>query len=278
MKAIKLSNLIQRILSGALFVVLIVGSIIWSQYAFVAIFAVVTGLTVREFHRLTNRSPEIAVNQWIAIIGGIILFTTSFLHAANIIRYPIFSVYGLYIIVILVVELYLKRSNPIHNWAYFILGQIIIALPFSLLNFIAFIDGASYKPLLLLSVFVIIWVNDIGAYSTGMTFGKHRLFERISPKKSWEGFIGGAILALGAGVGLSYIIPEISLIKWLIFAAIIVLFGTFGDLMESLLKRTIHVKDSGNMMPGHGGLLDRFDSMLLSAPAIFIYLSLIFIS
>jgi phosphatidate cytidylyltransferase len=170
--------------------------------------------------------------------------------------------------------LYREKANPLHNWAYFILGQMYVALPFSLLNFILFIDG--WQPIVLLSVFVTIWVNDTGAYLFGVTLGKHRLFERISPKKSWEGFFGGAAMALASGYVFSLLIPQISLINWLFFSEIIVIFGTFGDLIESLMKRTVNMKDSGNIIPGHGGLLDRFDSMLLAAPVIFIYLSFLF--
>jgi phosphatidate cytidylyltransferase len=133
-----------------------------------------------------------------------------------------------------------------------------------------------FQPYILLALFITIWVNDTGAYLVGITLGKHRLFERISPKKSWEGFFGGAIFALISGYVFSLLITEINLIEWLIFSEIVVVFGTFGDLIESLIKRTVHVKDSGNLIPGHGGLLDRFDSLLLAAPAIFIYLSILF--
>jgi len=119
-------------------------------------------------------------------------------------------------------------------------------------------------------------VNDTGAYLIGVTFGKHRLFERISPKKSWEGFVGGAIAAFVSGYVFSIYMPQISLINWIVFSEIIVIFGTFGDLMESMLKRTLEVKDSGNVIPGHGGLLDRFDSMLLAGPVVFIYLSFLY--
>ena len=180
----------------------------------------------------------------------------------------------MYSVVILFHKLYAKKNNPIHNWAYFILGQVFIALPFSLLNYIIFIKD--FQPIILLAVFATIWVNDTGAYLVGVTFGKHRLFERISPKKSWEGFIGGVLFALLSGYTFSRFIPEISLLNWFIFSEIIVIFGTFGDLTESLLKRTLDVKDSGDVIPGHGGLLDRFDSMLLAAPAVYIFLSLLF--
>lgn len=263
-----------RTLSGFFFVVIIVGSIWVSPYTYAIAFAIIAAWTVFEFHKLTNKLSEIEVLPFLSIIGTIILFTTSFLYASQLLNYPGYSVYGLYVVLVLIVELYRKKENPIHNWAYFLLGQVIIALPFALLNFILYIE--SYQPLLLIAVFAMIWINDTGAYLVGITFGKNRLFERISPKKSWEGFFGGAITTLISGYVFSSFIPEISLIEWLIFAEIVVVFGTFGDLLESLMKRTVHVKDSGDVIPGHGGLLDRFDSMLLVAPAIFIYLSFLF--
>lgn len=269
-----MNNFVKRTLSGFFFIALVIGSILYSQYSFAFIFALISGWAVREFHTLSNKQNDVNVNLWVALTGSILLFSTSFLYASGIWRYPVFSIYGFYIVLVLISELYSQKSNPLHNWAYFILGQIFVALPFSLLNFILFID--SWQPLLLLSVFVTIWVNDTGAYLIGVSFGKHRLFERISPKKSWEGFFGGAVAALISGYLFSIYIPQISLLNWLIFSEIIVIFGTFGDLIESLMKRTVNVKDSGNVIPGHGGLLDRFDSMLLAAPVIFIYLSFLF--
>ncbi|MGC3978758.1 MAG: phosphatidate cytidylyltransferase [Paludibacteraceae bacterium] len=159
------------------------------------------------------------------------------------------------------------------NWAYFILGQVLIALPFAMLNNILYVKD--YQPIILLAVFISIWINDTGAYCTGMLFGKHKLFERVSPKKTWEGFVGGAAFALFSGYIFSRFITELSLLQWFIFSEIVVIFGTLGDLSESLLKRTLGVKDSGNLIPGHGGLLDRFDSMMLAAPVVYIFLSII---
>lgn len=269
-----MSNFLKRTLSGFLFVVIVVGSIFLSPYTFALTFAIISAWTIFEFHKLTNKQSEVEVISLLSIVGSIILFMTSFFYASGTISYPVYSVYGLYVVLVLVIELYRKKNNPIHNWAYFLFGQIIIALPFSLLNYILYIE--TYHPLLLIAMFSTIWINDTGAYVFGITLGKHRLFERISPKKSWEGFIGGAITALISGYIFSLFIPEISLISWLIFSEIVVIFGTFGDLLESLMKRTVQVKDSGDVIPGHGGLLDRFDSMLLVAPAIFIYLSFLF--
>jgi phosphatidate cytidylyltransferase len=269
-----MNNFLQRTLSGFLFVLIIVGSILWSPYSFAVVFTLITGWTVFEFHKLTNQQQEVEAMTTMSVAGAVLLFVISFLFASGAIQYPGYSIYGLYIVLMLVIELYRRKTNPLHNWAYFLLGQVIIALPFSLLSFILFIE--SYNPIILIAVFVTIWVNDTGAYLVGMTFGKHRLFERVSPKKSWEGFVGGALAALISGYVFSLFITEINLWQWLIFSEIVVVFGTFGDLLESLLKRTVNVKDSGDVIPGHGGLLDRFDSMLLAAPAIFIFLSFIF--
>lgn len=268
-----MSNFLKRTLSGAIFVILIVASILINQYTFAALFAVITALALHEFHKITNQKKQVEVNPFVAITGGLILFLSSFLVSAGILPGQAYLLYGLYVICVVLAELYRKKEQPVNNWAYLFLGQLFIALPFSLLNYILLVP--EYQPLILLAVFVTIWVNDTGAYLTGITIGKHRLFERISPKKSWEGFIGGAIFALASGYVFSLFIPELSRLQWFIFSEIVVVFGTFGDLSESLLKRTLQIKDSGNIIPGHGGILDRFDSMLLAAPAIFIYLQIL---
>jgi phosphatidate cytidylyltransferase len=269
-----MNNFVKRTLSGFIYVALIIGSILLSQYTFAAFFALICGLAVHEFHKLTNLQSAVDVNSEIAFVGGILLFFCAFVYKSGVLPYTVFSVYGFYVILILVLELYRKKSNPLNNWAYFIMGQFFVALPFTLLNYIIFIED--YQPIILLAVFITIWINDTGAYLVGVTLGKHRLFERISPKKSWEGFVGGAIAAILSGYVFSLLIPRISLFNWLIFSEIIVVFGTFGDLIESLMKRTVNVKDSGKIIPGHGGLLDRFDSMLLAAPVIYVYLSFLF--
>jgi len=269
-----MNNFVKRTLSGFFFIALIISSILLSRFTFAPVFALISGYAVYEFHKLSNQQPAIQVNYWLAIFGSVLLFLCSYVTASGMYHGLVYAIYGFYIVVVLILELYRKKINPLNNWAYFILGQLLIALPFALLNYILFID--KWQPLLLLSVFVTIWVNDTGAYLIGVTFGKHRLFERISPKKSWEGFVGGALAALLSGYIFSLFMPQISLINWFVFSEIIVIFGTFGDLIESLMKRTVNVKDSGNVIPGHGGLLDRFDSMLLAAPVVLIFLSVLF--
>lgn len=176
-------------------------------------------------------------------------------------------------------ELYLKKENPVLNWAYSMLSQLYIGLPFALLNVLAFhndpsseYSSVSYNPILPLSIFIFLWLSDTGAYCIGSLIGKHRLFERISPKKSWEGSIGGGIVAIGSSFILAHYFPFMSMWQWAGLALVVVVFGTWGDLTESLLKRQLHVKDSGTILPGHGGMLDRFDSSLMAIPAAVVYL------
>ena len=160
------------------------------------------------------------------------------------------------------------------------MSQMYIALPFAPLNVLAFhtnVTGSAseYNPILPLSIFIFNWVNDTGAYCTGVLFGKHRLFERISPKKSWEGSIGGAVFCVIAAFVMAHFFPFLSLGVWVGLGLVIVVFGTWGDLTESLLKRTLGIKDSGNILPGHGGMLDRFDSSLMAIPAAVVYFYII---
>jgi phosphatidate cytidylyltransferase len=174
-----------------------------------------------------------------------------------------------------IAELYTKAPNPINNWAYTMLSQMYIALPFAMVNVLAFRgvgNGVVYNYLAPLSIFVFLWTNDTGAYCIGSLIGKHRLFERISPKKSWEGSIGGGVVAIGVSFILAHYFPFMSMMEWAGLALVVVIFGTWGDLTESLLKRQLHVKDSGNILPGHGGMLDRFDSSLMAIPAAVVYL------
>ena len=183
----------------------------------------------------------------------------------------------LLLLYLMISELYLKKANPMLNWAYSMLSQLYIGLPFALLNVLAFhndpeYSSVSYNPILPLSIFIFLWLSDTGAYCVGSLIGKHRLFERISPKKSWEGSIGGGVVAIGASFILAHYFTIMSMWEWAGLALVVVIFGTWGDLTESLLKRQLHVKDSGTILPGHGGMLDRFDSALMAIPAAVFYL------
>lgn len=274
-----MSNLITRAITGILFVIVLVGSILLSPYTFILVFSLVCGFMLVEFYKLMNAHQGVNINVWTNMIGGLLLFLGSAVYSNGWEGKICYIPYLAYLLYLFIHELYGKKPEPIRNWAYALLGQIYIALPLSLLNLIAFldIDGTTrYRPLLLLGLFVFIWLNDTGAYVVGSRIGKRRLFERISPKKSWEGFFGGIVFSLAGGFIFSLFMKDISLVHWLVMALIVSIFSTWGDLSESLLKRTIGVKDSGTKLPGHGGFLDRFDSVLLACPAVVIYFELIF--
>lgn len=273
----KLPNIVVRVLAGVVFVSLLIGGILINEYTFISIFSIVTGLALYEFYGLMNKTGRGPVSKWANSIGGIILFLASYLFFSHNALVG-FVVYALYVSIVFISELYLKKSDPIRSLSYVILGQVYIAFPFSLVNYMAFPYEAAigeYSYVYILAIFVFIWVNDSFAYLSGMMLGKHRLFERISPKKSWEGFIGGVVFAVISSVIYAHFFSFLTLAQWIGFAVVVVVFGTWGDLIESLMKRTLGVKDSGNMIPGHGGILDRFDSTILAIPAVFIYLELL---
>ena len=177
----------------------------------------------------------------------------------------------LFIFLIFIFELFRKKENPLKNIAFTFLGIIYVAFPLSLLNYINILSG-KYNYQLLFGIFFILWCNDAGAYIVGSLIGKHKLFPRVSPGKSWEGSIGGALISYGIIFIISGWYTSITFMNWLAIATILIIIGTLGDLVESLFKRSVNVKDSGSLLPGHGGILDRFDSLLMSVPFIFAYL------
>lgn len=272
------NNFIQRTITGALFVAVLVGCILYDPLTFGALFVIISALTVREFGHLLNQTEGVSINKTITMLGGAYLFLAVMgfcIDAAG--GSKIFIPYLLLVLYLMISELYLKKQNPMLNWAYSMLSQLYIALPFAMLNILAFqndptTSSVSYNPILPLSIFIFIWLNDSGAYCVGSLIGKHRLFERISPKKSWEGSIGGGVLAIASSFVLAHYFPFMPMMEWAGLALVVVVFGTWGDLTESLLKRQLKIKDSGNILPGHGGVLDRFDSALMAIPAAVVYL------
>ena len=273
-----LKNLIIRALTGILFVAVLVGAICYKPVSFLIVFGLITWLTLWEFYGLIKHYEKATLKRAISSFGGVYLFVATFMYANQISDGIVFLPYILFLMYTLVAELYSKAPNPINDWSFTMFAQVYCAGTFSMLNFLAttpIVEGpVVYSPLFVLAVFVFIWLNDTGAYLFGTLFGKRRLFERISPKKSWEGFFGGMIVALAASQALAWYVPEVSWYNWLGLALTVVVFGTWGDLVESLLKRTLGVKDSGKMLPGHGGMLDRFDSLMLAAPTAYIYIRL----
>jgi phosphatidate cytidylyltransferase len=272
-----MKNLYLRGLTGFLYVALITGSIMLSQYTFAGLFSIIVFFCLKEFYGLINSLHKVNIHP-VHSLGGVLLFISVNLYVSGMLSPAIFAVYLLYQLILLVSGLYTKQADPLAHTAYIFLGQCYIAIPFALLNFLAFpacLSGASYYPLFLLSLFVFIWVNDTGAFAIGMLFGKHRLFPRISPKKSWEGFFGGLFFTVASSFIFAHYEPLISYYHWAGIAVLVAVFGTFGDLVESLIKRTIGIKDSGNALPGHGGFLDRLDSLLLAVYAPLLYMIVI---
>ena len=279
-----MKKLFVRTVTGMVYVAVIVLAMTLHPYAYLTLFMLVVGLSLHEFHTLIWHNngteaytlhPPKNFSRWLEIAGGIYLFAASFFYANGRMSEIIYAPYLLFLIFILIAGLYHKRENPVNRWAMTLFLQFYCAGLFSMLNFVMFdpVDK-TYHPYYGLLIFIFIWLNDTGAYIVGTAFGKRRLFPRVSPMKSWEGFAGGLVIAWIAALALAGSYPEVSWYHWMAFATMIVVFGTWGDLVESLIKRTYGVKDSGILLPGHGGILDRFDSMMLATPAIWLYLRL----
>ena len=276
-----MKNFIIRTITGIIFVAAVVASFLRPE-AMVLLFSIVTGLTIWEFTGLVNERPGVTVNRFICTVAGVYFFFAMTYFCSDIYsgtaKSVVFIPYLVTVIYLLVAELYAKQTDPINNWAYTMLSQMYIALPFSLLNVLAFTSTpngeVAFNMLLPLSVFVFLWMNDSGAYCFGSLLGRHKLFPRISPGKSWEGSIGGELVVLAVAYAISYYVDNglLTMPQWLGLGLVVVVFGTWGDLVESLFKRTLGIKDSGNILPGHGGMLDRFDSSLLAIPAAVVYL------
>ena len=274
-----MKNFITRTITGVLFVAVLVGCFL-NATAMIVLFALITGLTLWEYSGLVNQWDDIQVNRFISVVAGVYLFLAMAGYCIHIATGSVFIPYLITVLYLIISELFTQAPNPINNWAYTMLGQMYIALPLSTINILAFqtqtTQEVGYNYLLPLSIFIFLWVNDTGAYCTGSLFGKHKLFPRVSPGKSWEGSIGGAVLVIVAAAIIGYLTDgnanSISIPIWMGLGLVVVVFGTLGDLVESLFKRTIGIKDSGNILPGHGGMLDRFDSSLMAIPASVIYI------
>lgn len=277
-----MNNLITRTITGIVYVVVMVLGMMRPD-TIILLFALITGLTMWEYTGLVNDIDGVRVNRFISTIAGVYLVVAVALWRIGMVDFRVFLPYILTIVYMFVEELYLKQKNPINDWAYTMLGQMYVALPFSLIFFLAFqidaMNNASFEMLVPLCLFVFLWANDTGAYCTGSLLGRHKLFPRISPGKTWEGSVGGAVLVLIVAGAVGYFANKdmnnphlLSIAEWMGLGLVVVVFGTWGDLVESLFKRTLGIKDSGNILPGHGGMLDRFDSSLLAIPAAVMYL------
>ena len=271
-----MSNFWQRTLSGTVYVALVVASILVHPAFFGLLFMVITSLAVREYHHLMQSYNGLTV---CATGAAALLFGESYFYfSEEELSVLLVGGFVFFTMAAMLLELFRNPTTPIRNWGNLWTSLMMIALPFSLMNGILF-----YNKYVLLALFITIWVNDSGAYCVGSLMakrkgGNHKMFPRVSPGKSWEGLVGGIVFALLAGY-IFYLVgwtdtmhlTACPLVDSLLFALVVAVFGTLGDLMESLFKRTIGVKDSGRFLPGHGGVLDRFDSLLLATPAVYFF-------
>ncbi len=272
-----MNNFTQRAITGLTFAFVMTAGILFSPWTFVFLFFIIAGLGLIEFYRLVESdhiSPQVIPGIIISQLLILLMTVTQWQqqnHGWMMLVFPLIAL-------IFIIELFRKKSFPFQNIAMTIAGIIYLSLPVMLMIKIAFGftpgDDDNYHGEIIMGFILILWASDTGAYMIGSWLGKHRLFERISPKKSWEGFFGGFLLSMFASWVVSKWFPDLEFDEWIIISVIIVITGTFGDLVESMLKRSSGVKDSGNLLPGHGGILDRFDGLLLSVPFVFFYLSL----
>lgn len=268
-----MKSLIQRAITGIILVLIIIISVSWNAYSFIALVLVINLFSILEFYRLLS-SAEILPRKTVGVILSLSLLITCMLAVSGkgdwkilLINIPV--AFGVFI-----AELYKRAKYPFHNLALTFLAIICITVPLCFFSFIAFLPIGIYDYRIILGYFFILWASDSGAYVIGSNFGKHPLFKRISPKKTWEGSIGGVGSAILIAWINAYFFTILDLREWMIIAVIIVITGTFGDFIKSLLKRSLSLKDSGSILPGHGGMLDRFDTLFGSAAFVFCYLIL----
>ncbi|MEY1638381.1 phosphatidate cytidylyltransferase [Tenuifilum osseticum] len=274
-----MSEFLKRTISGLLFVIVLVGAIYIGHITFFILFLAITTATMLEFYHLGLKA-KLRPQSLLGVFIGMAFFIWSYFYSSG--RIEQLTLYGFVplLVSIFVVELYRHQQKPMQNIALTLLGIFYIALPFSLMNFIT-INGSSYSmdynPNILLGILFLVWANDTGAYVVGVSMGKHKMIPRISPKKSWEGFVGGIATTLLVAWVIAMFFDEVSLKHWLAIGLITALMAVLGDLVESMFKRSIGVKDSGKFLPGHGGLLDRFDALLMVLPMVYVYLEVMMI-
>lgn len=293
-----------RTFSGIAFIIIVIGSFIFGALSFLLLFSLLTIVIEVEFYNIAKKmgvKPQM-IN---GIFVSLVLFFMVALNALGIIGSQIMFLIMPLVFLIYIFEIFQKNKNAFTNITYTIIGIIYIALPFTFMNYVVFspvspVSGdtvvsfnhlfnenlhaslftlgkktISFDPSYMIAFLSLIWINDTFAYLVGLTLGRNPLVPYVSPRKTWEGFWGGAFFVIIAALACNHYFTFMNLTDWLVTAFIIIFFGTFGDLTESLLKRSVHIKDSGNILPGHGGMLDRFDSFLLAAPVYFAYILMI---
>lgn len=269
----KFSDLAPRFFSAIIGGAIVITALVWNEWSYFAIFFGIACLTMWEFYRLVRLQSYVPIRM-LGVAIGALLFSFSFLIEYGILPSQFYMALFPLASFVFLIKLYKKNDvHPFINIALFYLGILYVAVPFALINILVFYSG-TYSYQILLGLLFLVWANDVGAYFTGILFGKTKLFERISPKKSWEGSIGGGIVSVVVSIIISKYFTGLAQWEWVIVSVIVVIAGTYGDLVESHFKRSMQIKDSGSSIPGHGGFLDRFDSLLLAVPFVVVFLKL----
>jgi phosphatidate cytidylyltransferase len=270
-----LKNITQRTVSGILYLIIIIGSLFLGGFAFGAVFLLMGLLALVEYYSM-NGLTGFSLNTIHGLFAGTVIYILAFLIASQVIELRYLSLIVLIPVLLFILTLYLQRPGFTKNLPLILLGVCYIFIPLALMQYLAFPlgNGHLYTHRIVLGILILVWINDTGAYITGITLGRHKLIPRISPKKSWEGLIGGTLLTFLPALWMNRFMGMLSLPDWMVLAAIVSVFGVYGDLAESLMKRIAGIKDSGNLIPGHGGVLDRMDSILFVMPVSAVYLLL----
>ena len=271
-----MKDLSQRTLTGIVYVLVMLAGAALHPVLFVLVFGVLLFLTQFEFYQLVEKAGN-SPRKNTGLTLGVLLFATCFGIVNNLLPVRSYLLFIPALTFIFLYETFSQKPGILANSAITFTGFVYVAIPFSLLNFMVFPEypfSTAFNSRILLGVLLIVWTYDSMAYLIGSRLGKNKIYEKISPNKTWEGFLGGAVFALCSGFLCHLVFKQISLTDWIVIALIVIIFGTLGDLFESIIKRRLNVKDSGTMLPGHGGLLDRFDSLLFVIPVVFVWLSL----
>ncbi|MPM45120.1 hypothetical protein SDC9_91805 [bioreactor metagenome] len=274
-------DLFARTVTGIIYIAVILVGILGGKYSFISVFGVFLVIGLYEFYRMTEKNTSHAISKTFNMTSGFLIFLSAYLYLENICEIALAITSITYLLILFASAIFINRKDILHAIIYSVFGQIYITMPLSVLMLISYqyqTLSNEYYYAFVLAIFIFIWVNDTAAFVIGSLFGKRKFIERISPKKTVEGFMGGIGFSFLAAIILSNFFTDYSLIFWIGFGIIAALFGTLGDLFESLIKRTYEVKDSGTLIPGHGGILDRIDSLLIAIPAIYIYLAATLVS
>ncbi len=275
-----MSGFLKRVLTAIVFVVVMVGGVYMAPWSFVLLFGLITGLSIWEYLNLAlveTKGRRDITRKILGLVLGLIPFAIVALLKLNLIvgqaefaPYASLLVFP-FLFLAFIYELYTASEKPFANIGILLLGVVYIGIPFALLVLVAF-DNSTFNPNIVFGLLLMTWANDTGAYLVGSQIGRNKLFPRISPKKTWEGSIGGILVTFLVAFLLYQFFKDLRLMDWFFLAGIVAIFGTLGDLVESMLKRSLEIKDSGNLLPGHGGVLDRFDAFIFLLPFAAAYL------